>query len=424
MSAQPLTFDSGPPLGLVLRSFLIAPWFIAAAGLVLLLGGPQALSDRYTPSLLAATHLVTIGFLMVTASAAVFQLLPVLSGVSVRALTLIAPIVQFGFVVGAVVLAFAFMSQRPFLFDIAAALLAAATSAFIVPTWITLRGLTEQKTLLVMRYALTGLAVGLTLGLTMAVQRGTGRPLSVYLLVMHPLWALVGGLFILWAGVALQVMPMFQGARSWSVRATLWLGPVLLALLTGVLWAVARGWPQIFARVGLLAIAGVVALYGALVLHRLWTRGRRRRDVMTYFWYLALACLLFVCWLAVPLIFVANGPSQYPLLLGVVSILGVGVSFMSGMLYKIVPFLVWLHLQRRPGHAPVLLQTIIEERWMMLHFGIHVAALWVTLLAIFWPRLWTMPAAVLWICAGSGLGLNLASAGLRYRRALRPLLSS
>jgi len=423
MSARPLAFDGGPPLGLMLRSFLTAPWFITAAGLVLLLGGPQALSDRYAPALLAATHLVTIGFLMMTASAAMFQLLPVLSGVPVRALAFIAPIVQSGLVAGAIVLALAFVSQQPLLFDFAAGLLALATLAFTIPTWITLRALTEQKTLMVMRYALTGLAVALILGLIMAIQLGEGRPPSAALLVLHPLWALVGGFFILWAGVALQVMPMFQGARSWSVRATSWLGPVLLGLLTEVLWAAARGWPLGFKRAGLVAIVSVVGLYGALVLQRLWTRGRTRRDVMTYFWYLALACLLFACLMAVPLIFAEDVSAQCPLLFGVVVILGAAVSFINGMLYKIVPFLIWLHLQRQPGHTPVLMQAIIKERRMALHFGAHTAALCVTIIAVLWPPFWTELAGILWICAGSGLGLNLASAVFCYRRALPPLSS-
>ncbi|MHB8253025.1 MAG: hypothetical protein ACYDEV_04865 [Acidiferrobacter sp.] len=421
MSARPLAFDEGPPVVLVLRSFLLAPWFLAAAGFVLLLGGPQALSDRYTPTLLAATHLVTIGFLVLTATTAVFQLLPVLSGTPVYALDIIAPIVQWGFAGGAILLAVAFIMQKPLLFDVAAVPLGCAVIAFIVPTGVTLRKLPKQRTLTAMRYALAGLAVALIMGLVMAVQRGGGQSLSVSLMALHPLWALVGGFLVLWGGVALQVLPMFQGVRPWSKQASSWVGPALLGLLTMVLWASAAGWPSAFEKAGLLAMAVIAGFYGVLILQRLWTRGRRRRDPMTYFWYLGLAGLLWACLLSIPLIFARTASPQWPIFFGVVVILGAAVPFISGMLYKIVPFLLWLHLQRKPGHAPVLMQAMIKERWIMAHFGAHVAALCVTLMAIHWPILWARAAGSLWILVGILLGVNLFSASLCYRRALRPL---
>ena len=40
---------------------------------------------------------------------------------------------------------------------------------------------------------------------------------------------------------------------------------------------------------------------------------------------------------------------SYGMLLGVLMIVGFAMSVINGMLYKIVPFLVWFHLQSRRG---------------------------------------------------------------------------
>ncbi len=63
MNTRTLSVHESSPFGSVPPTFPIAPWFVAA-GLVLLRGGAWALTNRYTPTVLAATHLVTIGFPM------------------------------------------------------------------------------------------------------------------------------------------------------------------------------------------------------------------------------------------------------------------------------------------------------------------------------------------------------------------------
>lgn len=421
MDTRRLSVHEGPPLGSVLSAFLIAPWFLAAAGLVLLRGGSWALTNRYTPSVLAATHLVTIGFLMMTASAAVFQLLPVLSGHSVRGLSLVAPLVQGGFGLGALVLAAAFLGHRPSLFMGAVILLGCATGVFLLPTAMALWSPTQHKTILLMRYALIALAAALILGLAMAISFGRAHAPASFLSLAHPVWAFTG-CFILWVGVAWQVLPMFQGVRPWHHRVGTWVAPALIGLAVGLSWGLKAAAPGGLVRALLLAIAGIVGLSAAFILRRLWSRGRLRRDAMTYFWYLALTSLIAACSIAVLLgLGYAQSP-RWPLVFGVLALLGAAASFIDGMLYKIVPFLIWMALQRHPGRTSLLMQGIISERRMMVHFVVHLLALVVLLIAIFWRPVAPL-AAVFLMAAGAGLGLNLALAALSYRRALRPLAS-
>lgn len=419
MTTRTLSVHESPSLGPVLSAFLAAPWFVVAAGLVLLEAGASALTSRYTPSLFAATHLATIGFLAMTASAAMCQLLPVLSEHSVRAVSFVAPLVQAGFGFGALVLAAAFLAQEASLFVAAAIILGPATGIFLVPTAVALWSHTQHKTIFVMRYALMALVVALSLGLTMAISLAPGHTPAVFLFITHPVWAFVG-FFILWAGVAWHVLPMFQGVRSWSHRLWMWVVPILLGLAAGVSWGLAATLSPDLVKVLLLGMAGIIGVSTVYILKRLFSRDRGRRDAMTYLWYTALASLLAACCISVFLVLGCAQSPRWPLVFGVLAILGAAVSFINGMLYKIVPFLIRLHVQQQLGRTSWLMQEVVSGRRMMTRFAIHLLALTTLLIAIFWRPV-TPLAAAFWMGAGVALGFNLVLAASSYRRALRPL---
>ena len=102
-------------------------------------------------------------------------------------------------------------------------------------------------------------------------------------------------------------------------------------------------------------------------------RHRRRRglaDAAVWYWQLGMVCLAVavVLWTAgrvwAPL---ATDP-RYPVLLGALMIPGFALAVINGMLYKIVPFLVWLHLALAPAAPgrPVRPPRVVEPmrtRW-------------------------------------------------------------
>ena len=75
-----LSFEQAPPLNAPLRFFLTAPLFGVIAGLLLLLEGEGVLLSRWSPSALALTHLLTLGFMLQIMIGALIQVLPVVSG--------------------------------------------------------------------------------------------------------------------------------------------------------------------------------------------------------------------------------------------------------------------------------------------------------------------------------------------------------
>ncbi len=413
-----LAFEEGPPLAFVLRAFLAASGFWTAAGVVLFAGGPWVFTQRYAPDLLAATHLVTIGFLMMVMTAAVWQLLPVLSGTRVPALARLAPIVQGGFGLGAILLASAFIAQSPGLFGAAGVLLAVASAAFVLPLGVVLVRRVTEGALAALAASLVGFAVAWALGVWLALARAHGHWPDALRLTLHPLFALAGGFFVLWTGIAWQVLPMFQGSRAWSRRLTTALGPALMMLLAAT--AVAACAHLAGVERGLLgAVTALIAAHAAFILARLHTRVRKRRDAMALFWYGGLASLLGACCVAAVLLVTGSASERLVIALGVLAIPGATVSFMSGMIYKIVPFLVWLLQLRAPRPPALLMQDIIRERRMQEHFAVHSAAVIATLVAIVVPGPLAFIAALLWTAAGCVLARNLVSATVLYRRAWR-----
>jgi hypothetical protein len=104
----------------------------------------------------------------------------------------------------------------------------------------------------------------------------------------------------------------------------------------------------------------------------------------------------------------------FPQLLGVAFLGGFGVSVVSGMLYKIVPFLAWFHLQAqlqaRAGSIPTM-KDMISEPWARGQFRLHLAACALLVAAVLQPRLA--------IAAGCALGLSALLLGVNLLSAVR-----
>jgi len=112
----------------------------------------------------------------------------------------------------------------------------------------------------------------------------------------------------------------------------------------------------------------------------------------------------------------ATPSNAAPLAIGVLLIGGVALSTISGMLYKIVPFLTWYHLQQRrdiSGRKPPNINQIIPERHAQWQYGLHAAAVLLLLAACYQPMLARAGAALL--CAAClALWLNLWRAARLY----------
>jgi hypothetical protein len=414
-----MQFEKSPPLAVPLRFFLTAPLFALAAAVLLSWQGPAALASRWSPSALALTHLLTLGFLMISMAGALLQILAVVTGIVVPRLRLTSIVVHAALTAGTVLLVAGFWLAQPLLFRLALPLLALALlwliSACALGIW---RSGGSSAILAAIRLALAALAITVLLGLSMGSAFGWQFSLQLTELTrLHVVWGLLGWISLLMIGVAYQVVPMFQVTPSYSPRLMRWLAPALFTLLLGwsALQAVAEHW-QIALEVPL---AAVLALFPLVTLHLQSRRKRSDRDITVLFWRAGMLSLLgcIMLW-GLARFLPAAGVLSSPVLLGTLFLLGFAWSAVNGMLYKIVPFLVWYHLQSQVTARGIVpnVKLILPERRAFGQWLAHLAALMLLLAAIVWPGPLTQAAAAALAISSGWLWLNLYRAASVYRQ--------
>ncbi|HWR76724.1 MAG TPA: hypothetical protein VN283_05900 [Thiobacillus sp.] len=412
-----LSFEQAPPFALPLRFFLTAPLFLlAAAGLIV--WAPEALASRWTPQALALTHALTLGFLAMVMLGALLQMLPVVAGASLPAARFVAWFSHVSLTLGSVALMTGFLTATPATYGIAMVLLGGGFAVFLAATSISLARAVAGVTVNGIRLAVACLGVTLLLGLALALLRaGWWTPPAVETAIAaHAAFGLLGWVLLLVIGVAYQVVPMFQITPPYPPRLARWLAGALFVLL--LLHAAALLLLPAAAPIVDAGLAGAILAFAVATLRLQARRRRELPDVTLDYWRLGMASLIacVAVWLAAQLWPAWAGSDAYPLLLGVLFIGGFAVSVASGMLYKIVPFLAWFHLQAqlqaRAGSIPTM-KEMIAERWTRWQFRLHLAACGLLIGATLWPQLAIAAGSVLTLSALL-LWLNLLSAVRRF----------
>lgn len=418
-----LSFDQAPPISTPLRFFLTAPVFAILAAMLLFWYGPAALESRWSPLTLALTHLLVLGFLAASMIGALVQILPVVAGVDLPRARLTAGTVHFFLTIGIVSLATAFLSSQPLLFKLALLFLGAAFLWLLLASMIGLWQVSNASaTLWAIRLALLALLVTVILGATLASAFAwtLGLPL-MDLTNLHARWGLLGWVGLLVIGVAYQVVPMFQVTPLYPPSLARWLAPALFVLL--LVWSAVDAispQPNDWSAALSIVVAVGFMLFGMTTLYLLWFRKRPKPDVTVMFWRAAMASLI-VCagiWIAGRFLPQLTVAPSYALFLGVLFIVGFGYSAINGMLYKIVPFLVWYHLQSAISQRGIVpnVKQVLPDNVTIRQFFAHMAALATLLAAVLWPGALTHIAGLAFAVSSGWLLLNLIGATRMYRR--------
>ena len=415
-----LSFDQGPPISAPLRFFLTAPLFAISAGCLLLWSGPELFASRWTPSALALTHLITVGFMMQVMLGAMQQLLPVMAGANIARPLVIASAVHAGITVGGILLVGAFLTSAPLLFGAAVFFLGAGVMTFVVAAAIALHGVPAGGPIVRgLRLGLIGLSVTVSIGLLNAAAMGwsLGVPL-VKLANVHLGWGFVAWGCAMLGAVGFVAVPMFQQTPNypdWFGRNFSGSALVVVALWTG---AELTGFEQSAAglAIGVVLVAAIFALT-TLNLQRL--SKRPKLDAIQLLWGVAMLSALAACalWLLSRVFDSLDQWQGWPLLFGTLLLFGGFMSVIIGMLYKIVPFLVWLHLQNLgKGHlmAPNV-KKVLNQKQIDRQMWAHFCSFGLLVLAVFWPLWFVYPAGLALIVANIWLLRNLLSAVAVYR---------
>ena len=427
MNLGALSLQNAPGFWTPLRFLLTVPVFGVIAALVVLLDGGQLLQSRWLPGSLAVAHALTLGYIAMAMLGALFQMLPVLMGAVFPHAARAAAIVHLLLTLGTLCLVFAFLVQRPLLFAAAVVFLVPVLVLFGVGVLVAVsRAEKLSSTARVVRLAALGLIVTVILGGYMASGHALGTaPLDTMLANYHAAWGIIGWILVLAMGVSEQVIPMFLTTPPYPEQFTGRLACLLLLLLAaGSLLPV----PMLEQVAVVLAVA-LMLVYAAVTLRLLGKRRRKRFDITNAYWQLGMLCLVFGAAMNVYGYFGGQaGAADVAVLTGLLLLAGFAVSIINGMLYKIVPFLVWLNLRMpavtgklKPGtryYTPNI-HEVINVRPMQVQFVFHVAGLLLLVAAAFVQGLAVYAGALAMLVSNLLLLVNLGHAVGLYRKYSR-----
>ncbi|MDH3354164.1 MAG: hypothetical protein OEL79_02980 [Chromatiales bacterium] len=426
-----LSLAQTPPLSVPMRFFLTAPLFGIAAGLLLLFGGDGVLDNRWSINTLLVVHMVTLGVLSMVMIGALQQLLPVLMGVVIPRSNMVSRAIHLLWSVGTLLLLAGISQHLPILNRFGVGLLALATLLFVgVILYALARSDSKHGTLIAVATAVISLLFTLLFMLWILNSSGWLAPVVHPLTNLHMSWGLLGWFMLLLIGAAYQVVPMFQITPEFPIAVRRFLAPLIfvgLLLWSGsdLLQLVWMGW------VAIAILVSALALFAVVLLRLQLQRKRRLSDVTFTYWRVAMVALLTstVVWLVGYIL----GDSRWMESAVVIFLMGGILSAVSGMLFKIVPFLVWLHLNNLyqsagewQGNVPNVRQ-VIPERYSRWQFRVQMVSLGILVVIPLGQfvdqgsRYLTQAAGIAWIASFTMLLVILLLARSKYQSVARAL---
>ncbi len=375
------------PASIPFRFFLAAALFHFLAWLVLFIAADGVAGFRGGPGpVLAAIHLLTLGVLALTAIGASYQLFPV---VTRRPLARDWPArVSFWLTApGILLLAWGMGASDPWAMKTGGIATGLGLAVFVLATADNLRRAGSVAVVAAHAWAaLAALIFAGGLGLIMVWDLGAG------FLDDHAVWAVVhmavasfGFMGFLVFGLSLVLIPMFVLSLSLP-QGPGWaqVGFGALALAGFVLGAL-LGLPLLL--LGSLAAAFAATLCYFWLMRRTFRTAMRKRLglsfvlIRTSWLFLALGLLLILAPFAG--IVLPNGPA----LTGFVILAGWLLTFLTGVLQRIMPFLASMHASGRSG-LPALMSELSADTPLKIHAACHITALAACALGIVLDTTW------------------------------------
>ncbi len=433
-----LSLDQSPSLSLTLPLFANVPFFGLLAAILAIYSGPELFNSRWHPSTLALTHAWALGIIGSAMLGALAHILAVACNVPIQVSRTRALLFWGLFSAGTLLLITGFISWQSWAYQWAALFLGVSLGAYLLSAtaalWRSRRQVFRGAKEIVapIRLALLGLLLTVSTGLAMLIALASEQAIP-NLLSLHMMMGLAAWAGLLLMAMSFQLVPIFQVTELYPAPLVRWLPWVVAAFLIAQ-WALAPlpgPWLPVRDLVTYLIFLAY-ALWAIVSWARIWKRKRPTAGASTLFWYSSLSSLL----VGVALNFWANSPAgtNGDLALGVLLIMGALGSVVCGMLYTIVPFLLWREAQEQvsvdadnPEHTRALLRLIpktahyIPASIARAHWALHSLSIIIWTGAGLGIEVFAQVAAPMLLLSFIALSWALWTAWHRYRQSLRAM---
>lgn len=363
------------PPSIPFRFFGAAVAYQLLAWIALWVGAPSV--PRFSGGLgwpLAALHLVTLGVLVMAAIGASLQLLPVATRQPVSS-TRWPAVIWWLYTPGVAAVAVGMGVPVPPLLAGGAIAVVAALAGYALLLARNLAGARGMPMVVAHGWAALGslvvvLATALSLAFAYVGFSGFGRDMS---LALHVTFAAYGFMGLLALGLSYILVPMFalSGAPD-ERRSAISLAFAVAALLLSA--AASSGIAEQPLRIAAIA-AGSIAVALHLRLMGLALKSGMRRELGRAFTLIRIGWACLVASLAAAVGVVLDVPvGGMGLLFGILLIVGWLLTFLVGILQRIIPFLASMHAAPGRRLAPTP-SSLTAQRPLAIHFFCHLASL-------------------------------------------------
>ena len=377
-----LSMDQAPPIVVVLRFFLTGSIFGIAASFMLFFYGAN-IANYSSPQAIALTHTLTLGVMASFMFGALYQMLPVVCGVAIKNPDITALRVNHALIFGTILLIISFFTTATTLYIIAALLLTYAifTTTFIMAK--ELRKIEHSSSSRGILLSLVALILVASIGVLLLSIRG-GLNLNIdYMAIKnaHFSFGLFGWVALLIISISFQVIEMFYVTPPYNKIYAKYMPVVIIILLFVNLFS-AIFIPSIITTVGCIIII-LVALHAGLTLLKLKQKKRAITDATILFWTFGMSSyILFAT------IYTINLFIPMPTTLIAALFASFALSTIFAMSYKIVPFLVWFHLNAKGYFEAPMMHEIAHPKYARVNLYLFIASfaslILASFIAIFW----------------------------------------
>jgi len=369
-----LSLDQSPPFRASLRFFMTAPLFILV-GCVLFLFLKIDPFERWDIETIGILHFFNLGFLVMVVMGALTQMLPVLAGTPIPNVLWFSRITHVLITLGSIFFPLGIMTMNQFMIQWGGGLALLSIIIFFTTILWSLRKALQSFTVSCFKLSACSVLIMIGFAGRLALSWAGWLDFSVDrmgLIELHIAWALFGFLFILILGVSHKVVPMFYVTNDYPLWFTKYIAKAVFFLL--LCWSlVFLAETQFLIPIIKSLLAVTVMIYASETFQRFVNRKRKVTDTTVLFWKTSMA---FFALGSVFYFIIQYWPANPKMEVAASLFFGIALlSLMTGMLYKIIPFLTWFHLTARNIQKVPTMRELLPNRYTLKQYYMHLVAI-------------------------------------------------